>query len=201
MVSIRNSKDKTALNAAAGSAPRHLALALNSGGKQSPSLQESAAALQSVYDGCVEYNIAFLTIVPPPGETEIFEAAFSLLKQRLQQSGGKHPAVLVSGARDGRSELVEAVKQLATQVRRGELSPEQINAENLERNLSTAGLPAVDLLIATGGGAKLAGVLLWQTAYAELLFADVPWFNFNRDHFETAMADYAQRCRKFGGLA
>ena len=70
----------------------------------------------------------------------------------------------------------------------------------MQESLATRALPPVDLLVRTGGTGQISDFLLWQAAYAELLFMDVPWAQFRRSDFETALADYAQRQRRFGGL-
>ncbi len=100
----------------------------------------------------------------------------------------------------GREELVHAVKALAAQAQKGELKPESIDQCQLEENLFTHGLPPVDLLIRTAGERRLSNFLLWQSAYAELLFMDVLWPDFTRSHLEMALSDYATRRRTFGGL-
>ncbi|HLX65216.1 MAG TPA: undecaprenyl diphosphate synthase family protein [Planctomycetota bacterium] len=186
---------KAPARATTGAAPRHLAIALGAGaGTQSPSLHTAAAALHAVAEGCAERGVAALTLLRPAGETEIFEAA-------LASFPPMGVALNLASERDGRAELLSAVRELALRAQRGELSAGAIDARMIESKLSTRGLPAVDLLIATGGGEKLCGALLWQCAYAELLFLDVPWFDFTRAHFDAALADYARRCRKFGGLS
>lgn len=183
------------------SVPGHLAVVLNAGvGQKSPSLKVAVEALNSLLSGCVERGVAVLTLLHPPGDAEIFEAALAEL--RSSASGAQLNAVRLNlrASRDGRTELVEAIRNLSAQVCAGKLSAEKIDAAALENCLSTRGLPPIDLLVTTGGGARLSGALVWQSAYSELLFVDVAWFNFNRNHFNDALADYAKRCRKFGGL-
>lgn len=100
----------------------------------------------------------------------------------------------------GREELVNALKRLASEAAAGRLDPSVITAAELEESFAARALPPVDMLVRTGGTRQLSDFLLWQAAYAELLFMDVPWAQFRRSHFETALADYAQRQRRFGGL-
>ena len=100
----------------------------------------------------------------------------------------------------GREELVRAARRLAADVVAGRLSPEAVNEQCLQDALYTAGLPPVDLLIRTAGVRRLSNFLLWQAAYAELLFMDVLWPDFTRAHLDAALADFAGRKRTFGGL-
>jgi len=97
-------------------------------------------------------------------------------------------------------ELVEATRAIARRVRRGELEPEQIGESTIEEHLYTAGLPAPDLLIRTGGQMRLSNFLLWQCSYTELYVTGVLWPDFSREDFLQALRDYAGRERRFGGL-
>jgi undecaprenyl diphosphate synthase len=99
-----------------------------------------------------------------------------------------------------RSEIARAARRLAEQVARGELGPEAVTAEALDAALDTAGIPEPDLLIRTGGEQRLSNFLLWQAAYAELVFMDTFWPDFAREHLERAIAEFRGRERRFGGL-
>ncbi|MFN5825193.1 MAG: polyprenyl diphosphate synthase [Sphingomonadales bacterium] len=74
-----------------------------------------------------------------------------------------------------------------------------ISAEAIERHLDTADLPPLDLLIRTSGEQRLSNFMLWQAAYAELWFTDTLWPDFSAAEFDTAIAEFAQRERRFGG--
>lgn len=74
-----------------------------------------------------------------------------------------------------------------------------ITAEAIEAELDTAGLPPLDLLIRTSGEVRLSNFLLWQAAYAEMWFTDVLWPDFTPAHLETALKNFEQRERRFGG--
>lgn len=76
----------------------------------------------------------------------------------------------------------------------------QISAETIEANLDTADLPPLDLLIRTSGEVRLSNFLLWQAAYAEMLFVDTLWPDFTPEHLAAALADFGKRERRFGGL-
>ncbi len=98
----------------------------------------------------------------------------------------------------GRSEIVEAVRRIARQVRAGELDPEAIDEEVFADRLYTADLPDPDLLIRTSGELRISNFLLWQIAYTELYVTDVLWPDFDRDAFLDAVAAYQGRERRFG---
>ncbi|MGZ8997732.1 MAG: polyprenyl diphosphate synthase, partial [Allosphingosinicella sp.] len=99
-----------------------------------------------------------------------------------------------------RTELVRAVRSIAGQVRSEGLDPEQIDESRIEAALDTAGLPPLDLLIRTSGEHRLSNFLLWQAAYAELLFVDTMWPDFGGEAMHSALAEYARRERRYGGL-
>ncbi|HWC07230.1 MAG TPA: isoprenyl transferase [Gemmatimonadota bacterium] len=98
----------------------------------------------------------------------------------------------------GRSEIVAAVRRIASQVRAGELDPEAIDEEVFADRLYTADLPDPDLLIRTSGELRISNFLLWQIAYTELYVTDVLWPDFDRDAFLDAVAAYQGRERRFG---
>jgi undecaprenyl diphosphate synthase len=98
-----------------------------------------------------------------------------------------------------RGEIVKGVQRLAARAAAGELKPEAIDEDMLDDVLDTAGLPPLDLLIRTSGEYRLSNFLLWQAAYAELLFVDTLWPDFDGDAFRAALEAYAGRERRFGG--
>ena len=98
----------------------------------------------------------------------------------------------------GRAEIVAAVRAAAAAVRAGRLEPDAIDEASFASLLSTAAMPDPDLIIRTSGEMRLSNFLLWQSAYAELLFLDVLWPDFGPTHFAKAMAEYARRERRFG---
>ncbi|MEW6723706.1 MAG: isoprenyl transferase [Bacillota bacterium] len=100
-----------------------------------------------------------------------------------------------------RAELVDAARQLAEEVRQGQIAPNEIDEAALGTRLDTAGLPDPDLLIRTGGELRLSNFLLWQVAYTELYFSPVLFPDFGEEELDLALAEYAGRQRRFGGLA
>ncbi len=98
------------------------------------------------------------------------------------------------------AELVEATKRLACKVAAGEMAAEAITPEAIEGELQTNGLPPLDLVIRTSGEQRLSNFLLWQAAYAELLFVDTLWPDFDEAALADAVAEFGRRHRRFGGL-
>lgn len=99
-----------------------------------------------------------------------------------------------------RTELTDAVRQIAGRVKRGELAPEQIDEKTISDSLYTGGLPDPDLLIRTAGEMRVSNFLLWQISYAELYVCDTYWPEFRREQLHEAFRAYAQRERRFGTL-
>ncbi len=99
-----------------------------------------------------------------------------------------------------RAEIVRAAKHLAAEVSCGRLSVDDITAERFSSALDTGDLPDPDLFIRTSGEQRLSNFLLWQLAYAEFVFVETYWPDFNRTHLEAAIATYQSRDRRFGGL-
>ena len=98
-----------------------------------------------------------------------------------------------------RGELVRAARRLAQRVAAGTLDPSTLDEAAIEDALDTAGLPPLDLLIRTSGEHRLSNFLLWQAAYAELIFVDTLWPDFDGKALAAALAQYAGRERRFGG--
>jgi tritrans,polycis-undecaprenyl-diphosphate synthase [geranylgeranyl-diphosphate specific] len=99
----------------------------------------------------------------------------------------------------GRDEIVDAIRQLAREVRAGSLAPEAIDSEMVARHLYTADLPDPDLILRTSGEERISNFLLWQSAYSELYFSDVLWPGLTRLEFLRAIRTFQQRRRRYGG--
>ena len=94
----------------------------------------------------------------------------------------------------GRAEIIDAVRALVASA----AGPTDVDEAHLAEHLYTAGQPDVDLLIRTGGDRRTSNFLIWQAAYAELVFSDKFWPDFTPDDFDAALDDYARRERRFG---
>jgi len=101
------------------------------------------------------------------------------------------------GARD---ELTRAVKSLVARAESGQLTSDDVDEELISSALDTGGIPDPDLIIRTSGELRLSNFLLWQAAYTEFYFAEIYWPDFDDKAFDEALADYANRNRRFGGL-
>ena len=99
-----------------------------------------------------------------------------------------------------REELADAARMLAAAAASGELDPESITPDLLGRSMQSAGIPDADLVIRSGGERRLSNFLLWQAAYAELVFTDKLWPDFGAEDLESALAEFARRERRFGGV-
>jgi len=100
----------------------------------------------------------------------------------------------------GRQEIFDAARRLALDIRDGRLDARSIGPDELAERLDTAGLPDPDLIIRTSGEMRLSNFLLWQAAYAELVFLPVLWPDFDDAAFLSALDQYAARERRFGAV-
>jgi undecaprenyl diphosphate synthase len=98
----------------------------------------------------------------------------------------------------GRWDIVNAAKALITEVQAGKIDVADIDEEVFNRHTSVADLPAVDLLIRTGGEKRISNFLLWQIAYAELYFSEDYWPDFDETAFQVAVQVFVDRQRRFG---
>ena len=136
------------------------------------------------------------------GERSHVEAdMLALLDEAQQLTAGNTGLTMVIAFNYGaRSEIAEAAKRVAQLVADGKLAPADVTSELLGRHLSTAGIPDPDLLIRTSGEMRLSNFLLWQAAYAELVFIDAYWPDFGMELLQGAINEFAARDRRFGGL-
>jgi len=98
----------------------------------------------------------------------------------------------------GRAEIAEAARRIAEAVRTGRLECADVDEEEFARHLLTSGIPDPDLLIRTSGEKRISNFLLWQCAYAELVFLDRLWPDFTREDLEFAIREYHGRDRRYG---
>ena len=95
---------------------------------------------------------------------------------------------------------MKATRRLAAEVAAGTLAPDAIDEARIAAALDTHDLPPLDLLIRTSGEQRLSNFLLWQAAYAELYFTDTLWPDFDEAAMAEALAEFARRERRYGGL-
>jgi undecaprenyl diphosphate synthase len=99
----------------------------------------------------------------------------------------------------GRTEIADAVRGIAGEVAAGRLKPNAITERTIARHLYLPDMPDVDLFVRTSGEQRTSNFLLWQSAYAEMVFADTLWPDFRRQHLWDAITQYSDRERRFGG--
>ena len=99
-----------------------------------------------------------------------------------------------------RDEIVRGMRRMAEDAAQGRLRPEEIEEKTIGNYLDTAGIPDPDLLIRTSGEQRLSNFLLWQLAYTEFYFTDVPWPDFNKAELLRAIDTYNHRDRRYGGV-
>lgn len=124
-----------------------------------------------------------------------------LIDGAIERTAGNTRTTLVIALNYGsQAEMVTVMQSLATRALAGDLDPAAIDETLIENMLDTQGLPPPDLLIRTSGEQRLSNFLLWQLAYAELLFVDTLWPDFGAEALAGAIAQYGARERRFGGL-
>ena len=125
----------------------------------------------------------------------------ALIDDALARTAGNTRSTLAVGLNYGaHDEMVRAMRRVAEAVRDGTVDPAAIEAAHIEAGLDTHGLPPLDLLIRTSGEHRLSNFMLWQAAYAELLFVDTLWPDFGAADLAAAVDSFGKRERRFGGL-
>ena len=100
----------------------------------------------------------------------------------------------------GRAEIADATKRIAEEVAAGALDPGRVGERTIAARLYDPDLPDVDLFVRTSGEQRISNYLLWQSAYAEMVFLPVLWPDFSREHLFDAVREYQRRGRRFGGV-
>ena len=130
--------------------------------------------------------------------SERFQERIRELEAASAKNDGLNLQIAINyGSRD---EMTRAMRRMSEDVAAGERKPEEITESVFEEYLDTAGIPDPDLLIRTSGELRLSNFLLWQLAYSEFYFTDVPWPDFHKEELERAIEAYNKRDRRFGGL-
>ena len=130
--------------------------------------------------------------------SERFQERIRELEAASAKNDGLNLQIAINyGSRD---EMTRAMRRMSEDVAAGKRKPEEITESVFEEYLDTAGIPDPDLLIRTSGELRLSNFLLWQLAYSEFYFTDVPWPDFHTEELERAIEAYNKRDRRFGGL-
>ena len=181
------------------SVPAHIAIIMDGNGRwakrrglpRNAGHKQGAKAFENICDYCQKIGVKYVTAY-----------AFSTENWKRPQSEVDASMITVCVALNygGRAEIVHSARELAQMAARGELDPDSIDERLFERHLYTAGIPDPDLLIRPSGELRLSNFLLWQLAYTEFVFQDVLWPDFTPAHLDQAIAQYAKRNRRFGGI-
>ena len=124
---------------------------------------------------------------------DIQDSIANLERESRNQDGLNFTIAINYGSRD---EICRAVKKIAEEG----IRPEEITEEVISAHLDTAGIPDPDLLIRTSGEQRLSNYLMWQLAYTEFYFTDLPWPDFSKEELSKAIEKYNQRERRYGGV-
>jgi undecaprenyl diphosphate synthase len=143
-------------------------------------------------------NIRFQTI----GRTEALAPNVKLEITRASEQTAGNSGMVLSVALNygGRAEIVDAARAAMKNIAAEKRQADDLNEEDIARELYTRNLPELDLLVRTSGELRISNFLLWQSAYAEIHVTETLWPDFRRVHLLEAVADYQQRRRRFGGL-
>lgn len=145
-----------------------------------------------------ENNMKVRTLGEPSALTEDLQQSLRELEKSSKDNTGLNFQIAINyGSRD---EMIRAIRNLAKDSKEGIIAPEEITEEVFAGYLDTRGIPDPDLLIRTSGELRLSNYLLWQLAYTEFYFTDVPWPAFTKDELWKAIEKYNSRERRFGGV-
>jgi undecaprenyl diphosphate synthase len=149
----------------------------------------------------LENNIRVRVIGSRKGMPDSVLAALDHLVSETHKPGKPGPTLCLAINYGSREEITEAVRTIAAKAKAGEISPDEITAQDVAKSLYTSGMPDPDLLIRTAGELRVSNYLLWQISYAELYVTETLWPEFEETSLHEAVRAYARRDRRFGGLS
>ena len=143
-------------------------------------------------------NMKVRVIGDPTAFTQDLQDSIRALEESSKNNTGLNFQLALNyGSRD---EITRGMRRMAADVKSGRIEPEDITEDTIRSYLDTADIPDPDLLIRTSGEERFSNYLLWQLAYTELYFTDVPWPAFHKEQLEEAIRAYNLRDRRFGGV-
>ena len=143
-------------------------------------------------------NMVVRVIGDKTGLDEDIREKIEELEKVSSTNTGLHFQIAINyGSRD---EIVRSVRKVMEDVKAGKIEADQMDEAMFDSYLDTAGIPSPDLLIRTSGEQRLSNFLMWQLAYTEFYFTEVPWPAFTKDDLEKAIEKYNSRDRRFGGV-
>jgi undecaprenyl diphosphate synthase len=157
------------------------------------------ATINSEIDTLLKNNIRLKAIgqlhdLPKNAYNKLMEAI-----ERTKENDGLTLTLALSYS--SKVEIVNAIKEVAKQIKEQKLNPEQIDESCFESFLYTQGMPDPDLMIRTSGEQRISNFLLWQLAYTELYFTDILWPDFTKEDLYTAICDFQNRERRYGKIS
>ena len=154
--------------------------------------------LKTCLKDCEENNMRIRMIGDRTGlSKELQEAMAYVEKESMKYDGVTLTLAINYGGRD---ELTRAVKKLAKKVSEGEINSEDITEQMISDALDAPEIPDPDLMIRTSGEQRISNYLLWEMAYTEYYFTDIPWPDFDGDELRKAIEAYSNRDRRLGGV-
>ena len=122
----------------------------------------------------------------------------ALYDTMVKTAANKDMVLTLALSYGGRQEIFDAVRKIAAQIEKGELTSDQLTEQVIAGALYTAGMPDPDLLIRTSGEYRISNFLLWQIAYTEIYITPTLWPDFRREEYLEAITDFQSRERRFG---
>ncbi|MBO7608466.1 MAG: isoprenyl transferase [Paludibacteraceae bacterium] len=153
-------------------------------------------ALKKYIEKISKNNVRLLVIGDKSRLSKLTLSNLSEAEKMTEKNTGLTMVLAISYS--SRWEIVEATKQIASEVKSGSLSVDAIDEKIFSNHLATAGIPDPDLLIRTSGELRISNFLMWQLSYSELYFTPVSWPEFKKEQFFEAIIDYQKRERRFG---
>ena len=165
--------------------------------------EEVAALMQLILDFCAseideldEKNVRILILGDKSALPAVQRDTLIGAENRTAKNTGLRLNIAINYG--GRAELVKAARELAQEATEGKIRPEEIDEGMISDHLYTAGQPDVDLMIRTSGEMRLSNFLLYQNAYAEFVFPEVLWPDFDVEEHDKCLSAFAQRDRRYG---